>query len=51
MHGLTTRAHARKLNLQVYSNLVNCVLELTIGAMDVLKIRNFGENHQKLGKG
>jgi hypothetical protein len=25
MHGPTTRAHARKLNLQVRSNLVNCV--------------------------
>jgi hypothetical protein len=37
--------------LQVRSNIVNCVLELTFGAMDVLIIRNFGENHQGLGKG
>jgi hypothetical protein len=46
MHDPTTRAHARKLNLQVRSNLVNCVLELTLGAMYVLMIMNFGENHQ-----
>ena len=51
MHGPTTRACARKLNLQVRSNLVNCVLELTLGAMDVLMIMNFGEDHQGLGKG
>jgi hypothetical protein len=37
--------------LQVCSNLVNCVLELTLGAMDVLMIRNIGDNHQGLGKG
>jgi hypothetical protein len=35
MHGSTTRAHARQLNLQVRSNLVNYVLDLTLGAMDV----------------
>jgi hypothetical protein len=51
MHGPTTRARARQLNLQVRSNLVNCVLELTLGAMDVLMIRNLGEDQQGLGKG
>jgi hypothetical protein len=51
MHGLTTRARARQLNLHVHSYLINCVLELTLGAMDVLMIRNLGENHQGLGKG
>jgi hypothetical protein len=51
MHGRTTRAHTRKLNLEVRSNLVYCVLELTLGAMDVLKIRNFEEDHQGLRKG
>ena len=50
MHGPTTRARARNLNLQVCSNLVNYVLELTLGATDVLMIGNFGENHQGLGK-
>jgi hypothetical protein len=35
MHEPTTREHARKLNLQVRSNLVNCILELTLGAMDI----------------
>jgi hypothetical protein len=51
MHGPTTRACARKLNIHVCSNLVNCVLDLTLGAMDVSMIRNFGEDHQVLGKG
>jgi hypothetical protein len=51
MHGSTTQAHARKLNLQVRSNLVNCVLELTLGSMDVLMIRNFEDDNQRLGKG
>jgi hypothetical protein len=46
-----TRSHARQLNLQVRSTLVNCVSELTLGAMDVLMIRNFGEDPQGLGKG
>jgi hypothetical protein len=50
MHGPTTRARARKLNLQVHSNLVNCVLELMLGAMNVLIITNFGEDHQWLRK-
>jgi hypothetical protein len=50
MHGPTKRAHARKLNLQVRSNLVNCVLELTLGVMDILMIRNLGEDHQGHGK-
>jgi hypothetical protein len=39
MHGPTTRAHTRKLNLQVRSNLVNCVLEFTLGACNA---PNFG---------
>ena len=51
MHGPTTRARARQLNLQVCSNLVNCVLEFTLGAIDVLMIMNFGEYHQGHGKG
>jgi hypothetical protein len=51
MHGLTTRARARHLNLHVHSNLVNYVLELTLGAMDVLMIRNLGEDQQGLEKG
>jgi hypothetical protein len=50
IHGPTTRARARKLNLQVRSNLVNCVLELTLVAMDVFMIRNFVEDHQGLRK-
>jgi hypothetical protein len=50
MHELTTQARARKLNLQVRSKLVNCVLELTLGAMDVLMIRKFREDYQGLGK-
>jgi hypothetical protein len=33
------------------STLVNCVSELTLGAMDVLMIRNLGEDQQGLGKG
>jgi hypothetical protein len=45
MHGLTTRARARKVNLQIRSNPVNCILEHTLGAMDVLMVRNFGEDH------
>jgi hypothetical protein len=51
MHGSTTRARARKFNLQVRSNLANYVLEITHDVMDVLTIRNFGEDHQGLGKG
>jgi hypothetical protein len=53
MHGPTTRARARArmMNLQVRSNLVNYVLELTLGAMDILMIMNFGEDHQGLEKG
>jgi hypothetical protein len=38
MHGLTTQARARQLNLQVRSYLVNCILELTLCALDVLMI-------------
>jgi hypothetical protein len=51
MNGPITRLRARQLNLQVCSALVNCVLELTLGAMDVLMIRNLEEDQQGLGKG
>jgi hypothetical protein len=51
MHGLTIRAYARHINLHIRSYLVNCILELTLCAMDVLMIRNLGENHQGLEKG
>ena len=39
MNGPITRSRARQLNLQVRSTLVNCVSELTLGAMDVLMMR------------
>jgi hypothetical protein len=42
MNAPITRSRARQLNLQVRSTLVNCVSELTLGAMDVLMIRNLG---------
>jgi hypothetical protein len=51
MNGPITRSRARQLNLQVRSTLVNCVSELTLGTMDVLMIRNLGEDHQGLGTG
>jgi hypothetical protein len=51
MNGPITRSRARQLNLQVRSTLVNCVSELTLGAMDVLMITNFGEDQKGLGKG
>jgi hypothetical protein len=51
MNGPITRSRARHLNLQVRSTLVNCVSELTLGAMDVLMIRYLGEDQQGLGKG
>jgi hypothetical protein len=51
MNGPITRSCARQLNLQVRSILVNCVSELTVGVMDVLMIRNLGEDQQGLGKG
>jgi hypothetical protein len=51
MNGPITRSRARQLNLQVRSILVNCVSELTLGAMDVLMIRYLGEDQQGLGKG
>jgi hypothetical protein len=51
MHGPITRSRARQLNLQIHSNLVNCGLELTLGAMDVLLIRNLGDDQQGLGRG
>jgi hypothetical protein len=45
MHGPITRARARKLNLQVHSNLVNCVLERTLCGMNVLTVSKFVEDH------
>jgi hypothetical protein len=51
MHRPITRSHARQLNHQVRSNLVNCVSELTLRVMDVLLIRNLGANQQGLRKG
>jgi hypothetical protein len=51
MHGPITQARARWLILHVRSNLVNCVLELTLGAMHVLMIRNLREDKQGPGKG
>jgi hypothetical protein len=51
INGPITRSRARQLNLQVRSTLVNCVSELTLGAMDVLMIRYLGEDQQGLGKG
>ena len=51
MNGPITRSRARQLNLQVRSTLVNCVSELTLGAMDVLMIRYLGEDQQELRKG
>jgi hypothetical protein len=51
INGSITRSCARQLILQVRSTLVNCVSELTLGAMDVLMIRNLGEDQQVLGKG
>jgi hypothetical protein len=42
MNGPITRSHARHLNLQVRSTLVNYVSELTLGDMDVLMIRYLG---------
>jgi hypothetical protein len=51
MYEPITRSHARQLNIQVHSTLVNCVLELTFGVIDVLMIRNLGEVQQGLMKG
>jgi hypothetical protein len=51
MNGPITRSRARQLNLQVHSTLVNCVSELTLRAMDILRTRNLGEDQQGLGKG
>jgi hypothetical protein len=48
MQGPITRARARQLDLQVCSNLVNHFLELTLGSMHVLLIRNNGEDQQGL---
>jgi hypothetical protein len=46
MNGPITRSRAQQLILQVRSALVNCVSELTLGTMDVLMIRNLGEDQQ-----
>jgi hypothetical protein len=51
MCGPITRSRARQLNIHVHYTLVNCVSELTLGAIDVLMIRNLGEDQQGLGKG
>ena len=51
MNGPITRSRARELILQVRSALVNCVSELTLGAMDVLMIRYLVEDQQGLEKG
>jgi hypothetical protein len=51
MNGPITRSRARQLKLQVRYTLVNCVSELTLGAMDVLMIRYLKEDQQGLGKG
>jgi hypothetical protein len=51
MNGPITRSRARQLNLQIRSTLVNCASEHTLGAMDVLMIRNLGEDQQGLRKG
>ena len=51
INGPITRSRARQLILQVRSTLVNCVSELTLGAMDVLMIRNLGEDQQRFWKG
>jgi hypothetical protein len=51
MQGPITRARARQLDLQVRSNLVNCLSELTLGSMHMLLIKNNGEDQQGLGEG
>jgi hypothetical protein len=51
MQGPITRAHARQLDLQVRSNLVNCFSKLTLSSMHVLLIRNNGEDRKGLGEG
>jgi hypothetical protein len=51
MQGPITRARARQLDLQIRSNLVNYFLELTLGSMHVLLIRNNGEDQQGLREG
>jgi hypothetical protein len=51
MNGPITRSRARQLNLELHSTRVNSVSELKLGAMDVLRIRNLGEDQQGLGTG
>jgi hypothetical protein len=51
MQGPITRARARQLDLQVRANLVNYFLELTLGSIHVLLIRNSGEDQQRIGEG
>jgi hypothetical protein len=51
MQGPITRARARQLDLQVRSNLVNYFLELMLGSMHILLIRNNREDQQGLGEG
>jgi hypothetical protein len=50
MNGPIIRSRVSQQNLLVRSTLVNCVSELTLGAMDVLMIRYLGEDQQGLGK-
>jgi hypothetical protein len=50
INGPITRSRARQLILQVRSTLVKCVSELTLGAMDVLMIRNLERTSKDLGK-
>jgi hypothetical protein len=47
----TTPIQEEEDDEDITSILVNCVSELMLGAMDVLMIRNLGEDQQGLGKG
>jgi hypothetical protein len=44
MQGPIIRAHARQLDLQVRSNVVNYFSELMLGSMHILLTRNDGED-------
>jgi hypothetical protein len=50
---MTAKSPDSFLPSQLYfrAHLVNCILELTICAMDVFMIRNLGEDHQGVWKG